>query len=126
MIFPTDAEGQIRNNGYYDPFPYRFWSYPKTARNIHENRPRSQSIPYLADRVLRPRMLCFLDTVSNTNPNGLLAQDEWGNRDPTYIFVSYTGQGQFERRCRRGDDCRCKYISYHPSILSTFKKGLNR
>jgi hypothetical protein len=126
MIYPTDVEGQIRNNGYYDPFPYRFWSYPKTARNIRENRPWSQPITYLADRVLRPKMLCFLDAVSNVNLNGLLPQDKWGNRDPTYIFVSYTGQGQFERRCKNGNDCRCKYISYYLSILSTFKKGLNR
>ncbi|KAH7363891.1 hypothetical protein BKA65DRAFT_489875 [Rhexocercosporidium sp. MPI-PUGE-AT-0058] len=109
---PTDAEGQIRNNGYYDPFPYRLWSYPKVARNVRENQKYGQvnSITHLSNRITKPRMLCFLDAATDTNPNGVLHQRQWGSQDPTYIFVSYTGVGQFERRCndfKKRPSCRC-------------------
>jgi len=110
MIYPTDADGQIRNNGYYDPFPYRFWSYPKTSRNPFENPSPRSSVPYIANRIIRPKMLCFLnDAARAQRRNGLLAEHEWNVNEPTYIFVSYTGEGQFGRRCEKGGDCRCKY-----------------
>jgi hypothetical protein len=107
MICPTDAEGQVRNNGYYDPFPYRFWSYPKTSRNHYENRPQESSVAYIPDRIIRPRKLCFLDAVTKANPNGLLPEDQWKVSEPTYLFVSYTGVA-FRRPCGKGGDCRCK------------------
>ncbi|KAH9210147.1 hypothetical protein DL95DRAFT_308442 [Leptodontidium sp. 2 PMI_412] len=100
MFGPTDAGGQIRNNGFYDPFSYRFWSYPKIARNVYENRPPGGDSSRIEDRIIRPRKLCFLDATSEENPNGLLAEEAWGGRKPTYIFISYTGQGQFGRRCK--------------------------
>lgn len=31
-------EGQIRNGGFYDPVRYRYWGYPKAARNERENK----------------------------------------------------------------------------------------
>jgi hypothetical protein len=30
---------ELRNNGFYDPVRYRYWGYPKEARNIQERRP---------------------------------------------------------------------------------------
>ena len=108
MFGPTDAEGQIRNNGFYDPFSYRFWSYPKIARNVYENPPSRRNLSHIEDRIIRPRKLCFLDATSGENPNGLLAEEEWDGKDTTYIFISYTGQGQFGRRCQAGGDCPCK------------------
>lgn len=109
MTFPTDAEGQIRNNGYYDPFPYRFWSYPKMARNVKENQPSKTPSAYIGERIVRPRNLCFLDAVSAENPNGIVPATEWRGRDSTYVFVSYTGEGQFGRPCKKRKNCSCTY-----------------
>ncbi|EXJ60457.1 hypothetical protein A1O7_04610 [Cladophialophora yegresii CBS 114405] len=113
MSYPTDIEGQVRNHGNYDPVPYRYWSYPVTARNFRENlgeKPNSRFISStkdfrLSDRCLRPRLLCFLDVQTDDNPRGLLDPQRWidahgGGVEPTYIFVSYTAEKQFERRCR--------------------------
>jgi len=128
MIYPTEAEGQIRNNGYYDPFPYRFWSYPKDARNRHENysegkylssNPPESTDSYIADRIIWPRKLCFLDSISQENPDGLLSQEDWKEKDkkPKYLFVSYTGE-QFTRRCGSEDkNCKCKLL-HHDYIFS--------
>jgi hypothetical protein len=141
MIYPTDAEGQIRNNGYYDPFPYRYLSYVREARNPYENHPcrnltrkrpltnpdpsspwntplratssdspsisltsyesgpsggnvlrkaSKPTLPYITERTIWPRHLCFLNAVSKQNPNGVLKQGEWGERKPSYVFASYT------------------------------------
>jgi hypothetical protein len=62
---PTgSAEGTTRNNGGYDVVPYVYHGYPKVARNVCEmDKTRgyavSQANP-VAERVLRPRYLCFL------------------------------------------------------------------
>jgi len=98
MPFPSAAVGQIRNNGYYDGFPYRFWGYAKYWRNGHENEPISaadeqhqrarrrhkdreiglgQDEPYeqdegtnpVVERLLRPRYLCFLDNSQSQGPS---------------------------------------------------------
>ncbi|KIW98631.1 uncharacterized protein Z519_00292 [Cladophialophora bantiana CBS 173.52] len=113
MTFPTDIEGQVRNHGNYDPVPYRYWSYPLSARNFRENigeKPNPQFLGStkdvrLSDRCLRPRLLCFLDCVTDENPRGCLDPRVWidahgGAVEPTYIFISYTAENQFERRCR--------------------------
>jgi hypothetical protein len=34
----VSLEGQIRNHGFYDPVRYRYWGYPKVARNHREDR----------------------------------------------------------------------------------------
>lgn len=131
MFFPTDVEGQIRSNGFYDPLPYRFWKYPKTARNHHENqkmvdpkdfrpliakddnrsssnnnRSPFSSQPQLAQRMLHPTKLCFLEAITGDNLNGLHEVKEWlGDgctiKELNYIFISYTAQGQFGRRCKK-------------------------
>ncbi|KAH0841810.1 hypothetical protein FOPE_06645 [Fonsecaea pedrosoi] len=112
MIFPTDVHGQVRNNGNYDPVPYRYWSYPLCARNFRENKGQTPNPgPFgtandfrLSERCLRPRLLCFLDRVTESNPRGCLDPQVWidehgGCVEPTYIFISYTAENQFERRC---------------------------
>ena len=108
MFGPTDAGGQVRNNGFYDPFSYRFWTYPKTARNVFENRLSSRNLSDIEGRSIRPRKLCFLDAITRDNPTGVLAEAEWNDRNPKYIFISYTAD-QFRRRCKTEGDCRCKY-----------------
>jgi hypothetical protein len=89
MPYPISVQGQVRNQGCYDGFPYRFWGYAKYWRNSHENKsinaadqgrqPADQGLndqeiglgryePYeqddgtnpIAERLLQPRYLCFL------------------------------------------------------------------
>lgn len=116
MCVPTDVEGQVRNHGYYDPVPYRFWSYPKTARNYYENRGVEglQNFSHtndlrLSNRYILPRYLCFLDARSKDNPRGRLTPQEWMDKhdtstQPSFIFISYTGEKQFGRPCPIGGD----------------------
>lgn len=122
----------MRNHGFYDPVPYRFWSYPKTARNYYENKDAQSNANFghvndlrLSKRSLSPRYLCFLESQSDENPRGRLKPQEWidlngGNVQPAYVFISYTGEKQFERLCRNGKkdlkelgnfSCRCKSSS---------------
>ena len=91
MPFPTSVNGAVRNQGFYDRFPYRFWGYAKYWRNHRENETRfssgdeklllaqrqrkdkeigaGQDESYhheegtnpIDERLLRPRYLCFLD-----------------------------------------------------------------
>lgn len=113
MIFPTDVEGQVRNHGCYDPVPYRFWSYPKSARNYFENLDAKGSAPtHTEDNRLMsgrvgPRFLCFLEHMSPSNPRGRLTPEAWlemnpGKTMPNYLFISYTRVNQFEGACKIG------------------------
>jgi hypothetical protein len=61
---PSPAEIADRNGGNYDGVPYQYYGYPKVAKNMLEmDKTRSlasrQANP-VAERVLRPRYLCFL------------------------------------------------------------------
>jgi hypothetical protein len=114
MIFPTDVEGQTRNNGYYDPFPYRFWSYSKSATNPCEQAPvlpalkaskTQQNRLISAKRTLRPSFLCFLDAKDSHPPYGRIDPEVWrttrGNgKEPAYVFISFTGS-QFQRESKK-------------------------
>src|SRR5947209_17568315 len=114
MIFPTDVEGQTRNNGYYDPFPYRFWSYSKSATNPHEQAPvppalktnrTQQNLLISTKRTLRPDFLCFLDAKDSHPPYGRIDPEVWrttrGNgKEPVYVFISFIGS-QFRRDSRK-------------------------
>ena len=100
MTLPEDAGGQVRNYGFYDPFPYKYWGYPKVARNFHEDaRPRSIANTTIPDRILRPRYLCFLKNPGDKNTlhgvNVILVEDwlaEHGEGgEISYLFLSYTG-----------------------------------
>ena len=37
MILPLNYSGEVRNEGKYDPLPYKFWGYPLDARNLKED-----------------------------------------------------------------------------------------
>lgn len=133
MIFPTDVEGQVRNHGFYDPCPYRCWSYPKSARNYYENLDAKSLVSSshtdddrLSARHVNPRFLCFLDEISDNNPRGRLEPEVWlrkkgGHSQPNYIFISYTAEKQFERPCSDGwaeiktsgsSSCKCEVIVF--------------
>lgn len=132
MCFPSDVEGQVRNHGCYDPVPYRFWSYPKIARNYFENKDAQLHVKFShandfrhSERSLSPRYLCFLDSQTEQNPRGRHDPQTWvdkhnGNAQPTYIFISYTCEKQFERLCKLGgkelqsngfSSCKCELHS---------------
>jgi hypothetical protein len=94
------GKGAIRNNGCYDQFPYKFWGYPKCARNAlegdvsrrEEDQARERVQPYevkkevglkrddpyeleegtnpLARRLLQPRFLCFLKSPKSRELHG--------------------------------------------------------
>lgn len=132
MLIPTNIGGDIRNNGDYDPVPYRFWCYPREARNFHENYGSKPSA--LMRRTIGPRYLCFLDQMTDENPLGIMTPDEWmlqrnDGVQPTYVFISYTGPRQFERRCtpeeiaekrQRGelhDNCKLNLYTYATSTI---------
>src|SRR5450755_1875121 len=109
MTFPTDVDGPVVNNGLYDVFPYRFWGYLKSARNIYEDsKPRQSEMNFgentnpLAERPLRPRYLCFLRQHESKELLGMdvYPVEEWltakGADTPIdYLFISYTAR-QFD------------------------------
>lgn len=76
---PTPATSAPRNNGNYDPIPYQFWGYPKVAKNALEtDRPRGTPLTLtnpIAERVLRPRYLCFLR--GEGEPAMIMNVEEW-------------------------------------------------
>ncbi|KAK5083434.1 hypothetical protein LTS08_003627 [Lithohypha guttulata] len=133
MCLPTDAEGQVRNNGFYDPVPYKWWSYPTAARNIYEDRnvqALSKTKHVLMERRHLPRFLCFTDRVRDRNkyPRGRMTPEEWMKETgesvpPAYLFVSYTGE-HFKRACPEGwkqfgqrgkVECNCEQCQSHKS-----------
>jgi hypothetical protein len=130
MVYPSRVNGEIRNHGCYDAIPYRFWGYAKYWRNSIENEPvdatdqlqrdhrrlrdreigLGQDEPYekddgtnpVAERLLRPRYLCFLDESRSQNPLPArpMMVENWLRREerdthPDYLFIAYTAQ-QFQ------------------------------
>jgi hypothetical protein len=118
------VNGVLRNpGGCYDAFPYKFWGYMKYSRNHRESDPRQRGLgkqkmsesteardsaedePYhqeigmnpIAERILSPRCLCFLNEPETTDLRGATPRNvkEWTseNRLPThpdYLFIAYT------------------------------------
>jgi hypothetical protein len=85
----------------YDPVPYHYFGYPKVARNNMElDRPRihgTEGNP-IAERVLRPRYLCFLREPGE--PALIMNVEEWitqykSERNLSYVFIAYTAE-QFQ------------------------------
>jgi hypothetical protein len=101
---PNAAEGQVRNNGWYDPFAYRYWGYPKAARNSYESPTSIDLIPHARDRnnlviqrVLGPRYLCFLSEPSESKMCGVAVRKvDQSTATTPYIFIAYTAE-QFEQ-----------------------------
>ncbi|KAF2028561.1 hypothetical protein EK21DRAFT_101734 [Setomelanomma holmii] len=95
-------EGQVRNEGKYDVVPYAWNGYAKVARNALEmDKSRSYAVSQanpVAERVLRPRYLCFLQ--ASGSPAMIMNVEEWitqykSERNLNYIFVAYTAE-QFQ------------------------------
>ncbi|XPS68045.1 hypothetical protein M3J09_000341 [Ascochyta lentis] len=97
---PSPATLPPRNGGCYDPVPYHYYGYPKVARNTMElDNPRSRSDANpVAERILRPRYLCFLR--EQGEPALIMNVEEWitqykAQRNLSYIFIAYTAE-QFQ------------------------------
>lgn len=108
MAWPSPLNGEIRNGGKYDQFPYKYWGYPYRSRNNIEDRPLSQNHfdPYsssgaedlnpnhgISDRVIEPNFLCFLKAGRGAYISDV---EKWKHDNPghvaEYIFVSYTSE----------------------------------
>ncbi|KAF2878579.1 hypothetical protein BDV95DRAFT_624977 [Massariosphaeria phaeospora] len=96
---PRGAETPVRNNGFYDPFPYRYIGYPKTARNVLElDSPRGHALGEtnpVSERILRPRYLCFLRQPGE--PCLIMKVEDWiaqykAESRLSYIMVAYTAE----------------------------------
>ncbi|KAF2274249.1 uncharacterized protein EI97DRAFT_460373 [Westerdykella ornata] len=94
---PVSGEASMRNEGKYAPFPYGYIGYPKVARNEMEadvaRGVRGNEANPIAERLLRPRYLCFLR--AEGKPANLMAVDDYIEQYKTednlsYVFVAYT------------------------------------
>lgn len=119
-FIPTEIGGEIRNEGRYDPLPYKFWGYPYHAKNAFESpdrllengtdRSTARSPPSgstapaknsasddafnpIADRPLEPETLCFLGADGHGTPRSVAEwKEEHPNEEAKYVFVSYYTQ----------------------------------
>ncbi|KAF2183969.1 hypothetical protein K469DRAFT_739696 [Zopfia rhizophila CBS 207.26] len=99
---PRSIEVPFRRGGMYDPLPYVYTGYPKVARNALEMEnsrgDRLNETNPVAQRILRPRYLCFLR--GNGQPAMTMNVEEWitqykAERNLSYVFVAYTAE-QFQ------------------------------
>jgi len=114
------TEANIRPDGKYRDFPYRYWTYPHASRN-----PKEDSLPaHFQDeeeeeeglghfyseakheRILRPRLLCHLKNPKSKDLHGIayVSSDEdeglpEERRGVPYVFVAYTAD-QFSNRSK--------------------------
>lgn len=99
LAFASGVSGE-RSGGHYDVFPYRYYGYARAPRNAFEN-PSSmihstdavKQVQPVAERVLRPRFLCFI----NDNGNVTIEDVERWTADHAgesldYLFIAYTAQ----------------------------------
>ncbi|CAN9403423.1 unnamed protein product [Alternaria alternata] len=95
---PSPAEIPSRNGGNYDPVPYQYFGYPKVAKNaIEMHKPKglasSEANP-IAERVLRPRYLCFLR--EQGKPAMIIKVEDWlaqqNGHSLSYVFIAYTAE----------------------------------
>ena len=98
---PSGSSAKVRNEGKYDPFPYRYIGYPKVARNLLEMpgslTGHSHQTNPVATRLLRPRYLCILQAPGE--PAVVMKVDDCDAHDThrtlSYIFIAYTAE-QFQ------------------------------
>lgn len=100
--------GEIRNGGKFDQFPYKYWGYSYHGRNKIEDRPISPTHfdPYsssgakelnpnhcISDRPIEPNFLCFLKEGGGVYISDVEA---WKVQNPghiaKYVFISYTSE----------------------------------
>jgi hypothetical protein len=101
MFIPADLSGEVRNNGFYEKFKYRYWGYAKIPSNPQDSSMNSrrdfgegQGINPISERPLRPRYLCFLNGANGVSVEKV---EDWISRqgiesDMNYIFVAYTNK----------------------------------
>ena len=115
MLYPIQGSGEVRNNGKYDPLPYKFWGYPYHARNAQERklemkgRPSGLAQPSTAlqteslqgttsalnpvlERPVEPKYLCFLKKSEGVEKRNVSEWKEENRKQATYILVSYTSE----------------------------------
>ncbi|KAL9038379.1 MAG: hypothetical protein Q9180_003174 [Flavoplaca navasiana] len=95
LLNPFPVTVNTRNNGSYEPVPYKDWQYPYDARNRHENPP-SKNAPIRPligqiERVSEPAYLCLAEGMKVIN---VQQWREANGKDVAleYIMVSYTGE----------------------------------
>ena len=115
MFYPVNASGEVRNDGKYDLFPYRFWGYPYQARNPQEDKtgmsnqsngplkpstalqsePREASksaLNPISERPVEPKYLCFLKKTQGMEIRTVSQWKSETRKEATYILVSYTSE----------------------------------
>ncbi|KAF2492943.1 hypothetical protein BU16DRAFT_94338 [Lophium mytilinum] len=106
--FPGNVEGEVRNGGRYDCFPYKFHGYSKVARNMLEEKAAKKHTDHapqktnpVSNRLLHPRYLCVIRDLASPTLGEVdrVSVDDWiaenqSNKGPLpYLFISYfTGQ----------------------------------
>ncbi|KAL8958452.1 MAG: hypothetical protein Q9193_004495 [Seirophora villosa] len=95
LLNPFPVTTKTRNNGFYEPVPYKDWQYPYDARNRYENPPDkgAPSRPLIGqiERVSEPAYLCLAEGMK------IIKVQEWRKANGTdaaleYVMVSYTGE----------------------------------
>lgn len=88
----------------YESFNYKYWGYPKVARNEIEEDPANRNqlltagmeINRISKRLLKPRYLCVLTDPANQELRGWkvenCVQQYQSEKPPSYIFVAYTAE----------------------------------
>ena len=119
MIYPVQATGEVRNEGKYDSFPYRYWGYPYHARNPQESqlpilsqssgplqlsslqqqgsRAATLALNPVSERPVEPKYLCFLRSTEGIDIREVSQWKKECDSEATYILVSYTSE-QFKTR----------------------------
>ncbi|KAI4111505.1 MAG: hypothetical protein LQ345_006766 [Seirophora villosa] len=95
LLNPFPVTTETRNNGFYEPVPYKDWQYPYDARNRSENPPYKDATrrPLIGpiERVSEPAYLCLAEGMK------IIKVQEWRETSGTdvsleYVMVSYTGE----------------------------------
>ena len=104
---PLPVTTKTRNNGFFEPFPYKDWQYPYDARNKFENSPSKgrgdrkraaamsetapsgQSLIGKIERISEPEYLCLAEGME------IIKVENWRekhgkNAKLEYVMVSYT------------------------------------
>ncbi|ETI27517.1 hypothetical protein G647_09708 [Cladophialophora carrionii CBS 160.54] len=109
VLFPSDLHWPLYDGvspySRYSNFPYRYWGYPKIARNQLEHIPGTRKsggdenagAHPVSERPLYPRRLCFVDS-ANKDRSGIhlydvelwLQQHNMIEHDMRFIVVAYT------------------------------------
>ncbi|KAL8852011.1 MAG: hypothetical protein Q9221_003116 [Calogaya cf. arnoldii] len=95
LLNPFPVTTKTRNNGFYEPVPYKDWQYPYDARNRYENPPYkgAPSRPLIGqiERFSEPAYLCLVEGKKIINVQ------QWRKLNGTdvalkYVMVSYTSK----------------------------------